>query len=133
MAIDEQHLRIRRSLEEKLGVEEASYLMDRPLGGWSALVTSNELDAKFDAKFAVLDERFRGIDERFRAIDERFRAIDVRFDLSDQRTDHAIAALRHELLAVMERGFRRQTWAMLGVLVPGFCAVFAAVLTVSGR
>ena len=47
MAIDEQYLRVRRSLEEKLGVEEASYLMDRPVGGWSSLVTDHALDLKF--------------------------------------------------------------------------------------
>jgi len=123
-------------LEEKLGVEEASYLMDRPLGGWSALVTSRELDAKFDVldeRFRARDERFRSIDQRFEGIDRRFEAMEQRFELSDHRTDHVVAALRHEILAVMERGFRRQTWALLGVLVPGFCAVFAAVLSVSGR
>ena len=45
MAIEEQRSRVRRSLEEKLGVEEASYLMDRPPGGWSELVTNRTLDA----------------------------------------------------------------------------------------
>ena len=40
--------------EEKLGVEEASYLMDRPAGGWSDLVTNHTLDLKFE----VLDARF---------------------------------------------------------------------------
>ena len=70
MAIDEQRLRVRRSLEEKLGVEEASYLMDRPIGGWSDLVTNHTLDLK-------------------------------------------IEALRHELIAEMERRFRIQTWSMI--------------------
>ena len=41
MAVEEQRLRVRQSLEEKLGVEEASYLMDRPIGGWSDLVTNH--------------------------------------------------------------------------------------------
>ena len=49
MAIDEQRLRIRRWLEEKLGMEEASYLMDRPTGGWSELVTNHTLDLKLAA------------------------------------------------------------------------------------
>ena len=40
MAVDEPRLRIRRSIEEKLGVEEAAYLIEgRPPGGWDALVT----------------------------------------------------------------------------------------------
>src|SRR4051794_1821993 len=49
VAVDEQYMRIRRSLERKLGVEEASYLMDRPAGGWSELVTNETLDLKFEA------------------------------------------------------------------------------------
>ena len=48
MVVDEQYMKIRRSLEEKLGVEEASYLMDRPPGGWSELVTNRTLDLKFE-------------------------------------------------------------------------------------
>lgn len=72
MAIDEQRLRVRRSLEEKLGMEEASYLMDRPVGGWSELVTNHTLDlklavleAKLDAMrfelLAEMDRRFTGL------------------------------------------------------------------------
>jgi len=86
VAIEEQRLRIRRSLEEKLGMEEASYLMDRPLGGWSEVVTNHTLDLKVDA-------------------------------------------LRHELIAEMERGFRRQTWSMMSVSIAGFTAILAALIT----
>jgi hypothetical protein len=46
MVVDEQYMKVRRSLERKLGVEEASYLMDRPAGGWSQLVTNETLDLK---------------------------------------------------------------------------------------
>ena len=84
MAIDEQRLRGRRSLEEKLGVEEASYLMDRPTGGWSELVTNHTLDLKF----AVVDERFRVLEAK-------------------------IDTLRYEILAKMDRKFRVQTWSMI--------------------
>jgi hypothetical protein len=87
VVIDEQWLRVRRSLEEKLGVEEASYLMDRPVGGWSALVTNHTLDLKFE----VLDERFRAIDQRFEA-------------------------LEHKLLGDIERHVRVQTWAVITAL-----------------
>ena len=55
MAIDEQRLRVRRSLEEKLGMEEASYLMDRPAGGWSELVTNHTLDLKLAVVEAKID------------------------------------------------------------------------------
>lgn len=106
MAIEEQRLRIRRTLEEKLGVEEASYLMDRPAGGWSDLVTNHTLDLKFSV-----------IDERFRAVDERFHALEAKID-----------TLRHELRAEMERGFRRQTWSLMSVSIAGFTAMFAALV-----
>jgi hypothetical protein len=50
MAVDEQRLRIRRSIEEKLGVEEAAYLIEgRPSGGWEARVTKEYLDLRLDA------------------------------------------------------------------------------------
>ena len=69
MAIDEQWMRVRRSLEEKLGVEEASFLMDRPPGGWSDLVTNHTLDLKF----AALDHRFDALESRMLAeIERRF-------------------------------------------------------------
>lgn len=124
MTIDEQGLRIRRSLEEKVGVEEASYLMDRPIGGWSELVTNQTLALHF----AVLDERFAVLDERFAVLDERFRSIDARFSAVDAQ----ITALRHELKGDMERGFRRQTWALMSVVVTGFTAVLAALVAQPG-
>jgi len=68
--VDEQYLKIRRSLEEKFGVEEASYSMDRPAGGWSELVTNHTLDLKFEA----LDHRFDAHESRLLAkMERRFR------------------------------------------------------------
>jgi len=69
MVVDEQYMKIRRSLEEKLGVEEASYLMDRPAGGWSELVTNHTLDLKFE----TLEHRFDALESRVLAeMDRRF-------------------------------------------------------------
>lgn len=76
MAIDEQRLRVRRSLEEKLGVEEASYLMDRPAGGWSELVTNHTLDLKL----AVVEARIDALEHKLLAeMDRRFAEFDRRF------------------------------------------------------
>ena len=111
MAIDEQRLRIRRSLEEKLGVEEASYLMDRPVGGWSELVTNHTLDLKFEV-----------LDARLEAIDAKFGAIDAKLD-----------TFRSELLAVMHEEFRNQTWKLLTALVATMTmliALFGVILAV---
>ncbi len=108
MAIDEQRLRVRRSLEEKLGVEEASYLMDRPAGGWSELVTNHTLDLKF----AVVDERFRAIDERFASLEHRM--------------DTSMAALRHELQGYMDKRFADLAWKVITAVIAGM-AVMAAI------
>jgi DnaJ-domain-containing protein 1 len=46
MVVDDVRTRLRRKLEDSFGAEEASYLMDRPLGGWNDLVTVGVLDAR---------------------------------------------------------------------------------------
>jgi hypothetical protein len=63
MAVDEVRQHVRRRLEELMGAEGASYLMDRPPGGWSDLVTN----ATLDAKLAALEQRLLAeIERRFR-------------------------------------------------------------------
>jgi hypothetical protein len=101
MAVEEQRLRIRQSPEEKLGVEEASYLMDRPPGGWSDLVTNQTLGLRFE----VFEQRFDAFEQRINALEER---MDARF-----------AAFRHEVLAEIERRFRMQTWALVSAVFAG--------------
>ena len=132
MAVDDQYLRIRRSLEEKLGVEEAFYLMDRPVGGWSELVTNQTLGLQV----AVLDEQFRKLDERFEAIDARFEAMDVKFDARFDAIDAKFDTLRSELTAELHKGLHDQTWKFLGALVAsmtGLLALIGAILAVALR
>jgi len=104
MAIEEIRVRLRRKLEEIVGSEEASYLMDRPPGGWSDLVTNQTLNAKFDA-----------VDARFEAIDARFEAFDAKLD-----------ALENRILATVDRRFRAQTWITTTTLFSGM--VLAGVI-----
>ena len=40
---------------------------------------------------------------------------------------------RYEMRAIIEQGFRRQTWALVGVLIPGFRALLAGVRAVANR
>lgn len=72
MAVEEQRFRIRRSIEEKLGVEEAAYLIEgRPPGGWDALVTKEYFDLKLEALEERMGRRMAdlssGVDRRLRA------------------------------------------------------------------
>jgi hypothetical protein len=110
VAVDEHYMKIRRSLERKLGVEEASYLMDRPAGGWSELVTNQTLDLKF----AVVDQQFEALRHELRS-----EIHDVRHELKSE-----IQALRVEL----HRTIRQQTWALMTALT-----VFAAIFGLLAR
>lgn len=56
MAVEEPLTRVRQVLEERLGMEAAAHLMDRPPGGWSNLVTTEVLDLRL----AVLSAELRG-------------------------------------------------------------------------
>lgn len=60
MAVDEVRIRLRRKLEEMLGVDEADLLMDRPPGGWSDLVTQASLDRTLDLRLAALQHELAG-------------------------------------------------------------------------
>ena len=112
MAIDDPgvRVRLRRKLKELVGVEEADLLMDRPPGGWSALVTNETLDLKLGALEARMNARFETIGARFERIESRF--------------DGKLDALRAEI----ERGFRMQTWRLLGAV-----AAFSGVLVAAVR
>lgn len=54
MAVDEMLTALRRDLERDYGMEATAYLMDRPRGGWDALVTNESLDLRFEALEARL-------------------------------------------------------------------------------
>jgi len=88
-------------------MDEAAYLTDRPVGGWAQLVTDRTLELHLSA----LGERLQRVEERL---------------------DARVEVLRHEVTAQIERGFRRQTWALLGVTISGFVAVLGALVALVG-
>jgi DNA-binding IclR family transcriptional regulator len=57
MAIDEVLTRLRRDLEATYGVDAATYLMDRPRGGWDSLVTKDELESELEKLELRLEKR----------------------------------------------------------------------------
>ena len=128
MAITEQSRhRLRTYLEETMGEEQASAMMDHLLPvGWTDLATSAEvaeLDGATKRQFAELDVATK---REFAAVrgemTHEFAA--VRGEMT-----HEFAAVRAEMAhmqhvmdvrldqmvtkAEMERGFRRQTWALI--------------------
>ena len=92
MSVDEVRMRLRRKLEELVGMSEADILLDRPPGGWSDLVTNHTLDLRFEAFEARMDAN---MDRRFAEVDRKLAALEIR----------------------MERGFRGLTMAMVGTMV----------------
>ena len=64
MSVDEVRMRLRRKLEELVGVSEADILLDRPPGGWGDLVTNHTLDLRFDASEARMDAKLAELEIR---------------------------------------------------------------------
>lgn len=63
MAVDDIREQVRSTLEGLMSAEEASYLMDRPPGGWSDLVTKDYLDARLEALEHKLRTEIAGVRE----------------------------------------------------------------------
>jgi len=105
MTTEEARVRLRTKLESAFGAEEASILMDRRPGGWSDVVTNQVLEARLDA---------------------------LRYELvahmSELRGD--LRAEMAELRATMERGFRSQTWRLLGAMFVAF-GLFATMVRIT--
>ncbi|MFO7592162.1 MAG: hypothetical protein R6X23_14935 [Acidimicrobiia bacterium] len=102
MTIDDVQVRLRTKLESAFGAEEASYLMDRPPGGWSDLVTNQVLEARLDALRS-----------------------DLVGEMSALRAD--VTGQMAELRAEMARGFQVQTWRLVGTMLVAF-GLFATLV-----
>ena len=79
----------------------ADILMDRPLGGWSDVVTNHTLDLRF----AAFEERFdRKVDALESRMELRFAGMDARF----AEVDHRFDRFEHQLLGQVDRRLRSQ-------------------------
>ena len=78
-------------------MEEATYLMDRPPGGWSDLVTKDYLDAKFES------------------YDHKLTAM-----------RHELKGEMSALSATVDKRLRAQTWITTGTLISGLLLAFTA-------
>ena len=130
MAITEDHrYRLFQHLVEVLGRENASTLMEHlPPTGWADVATKQDLEHLRDATKqdleqlrARLQHEFDQRDLRFERIDHRFNQVDARFDQIDARFD----SFRLEMKADMERAFRMQTFALVGLMFTMLSAFLA--------
>jgi hypothetical protein len=81
--------------------KRASWLMDRPPGGWTDLVTNQMLDLKLDALRA-----------------------DLRASLAENR--EALRTEMERLTSSVDRRLRNQTWITTTTLIGGLTLAFAA-------
>lgn len=109
MTIEDVRVRLRTKLESAFGAEEASLLMDRPPGGWTDLVTNQVLEGRLDAL-------------RYELVGQM---AELRGDLRAE-----MAELRGDLVATMERGFRAQTWRLVGMTFVAF-GMFATLVRIT--
>jgi hypothetical protein len=130
MAVDEPPTRIRQVLEERLGMETASYLMDRPPGGWSNLVTTEVLDLRLELNRSEMREEFALVRSEMR---EEFASVrtEMREEFASVRTEmrEEFALVRSEmkeLEIVLHKGLARFALQMSAVLVSGMAVMGAA-------
>ena len=141
MAVEEVHERVRRRLVELVGMEAADWILDRPPGGWSELVTKDWLhlelallEARFSGKLDALDEKFSG---KFDAWDEKFEG---RFDQWDAKFEGRSGVLDERFVSItkaltsldarvgsIEKAVRGQTWTLVGAMT-GLFTVLAVVI-----
>ena len=148
---EDVRLRLRRKMEEMVGVDEADLLLDRPPGGWGELVTKDwlhlelsvieskiaALDVKFAAKFDAVEVRFDAVDGRFDALESKFDAkfdgleskFDAKFDGLESKVDAKFDGLESKVDAKIASELNKQPWRLMTAMLSGMAiltAVFGA-------
>ena len=103
---EDDRYRLHQHLEEVLGRDDANTLMEHlPPTGWANVATKDDVEHLRVSTTHHLDQL------RAQMVHE-FELRDVRFDQINQRFD----SFRLEMKADMERAFRMQTFAIVGLM-----------------
>ena len=103
---EDDRYRLHQHLEEVLGRDDANTLMEHlPPTGWANVATKDDVEHLRVSTTHHLDQL------RAQMVHE-FELRDVRFDQIDQRFD----SFRLEMKADLERAFRMQTFAIVGLM-----------------
>ena len=129
MSIDDVTTHLRGQLQEAFGVDGATYLMDRPPGGWSDLVTNVTLRLELRALSAELRAEIGSVRSELGAEIGSVRS-ELGAEIGSVRSE--IAALGFELRAEMHQGFRDQTWRLMTAMLSSM-AVLVAVMVAAIR
>ena len=130
---EDDRYRLHQHLEEELGRDDANTLMEHlPPTGWANVATKDDVEHlrvstthHLDQLRAQVVHEFELRDVRFERIDLRFQQVDARFDQMDQRMDERFDSFRLEMKADMERAFRMQTFALVGLMFTMLSAFLA--------
>jgi len=99
------------ALERACGPRPAEILMEHlPPAGWRDLATKSDVESASLLLRTDMEVEFADVRTEFADV----RA-EMRTEFADVRAE--MAALRTEMVAGMEKGFRSQTWKMIGTIV----------------
>jgi hypothetical protein len=112
---EESRHRLHQKLDETIGTEDATTLMEHlPPVGWADVATKADLASlrnDMDHRFAIVDERFNSVDLQIGEVHKQIVRIDTRCEAADRRH----ASLERRIDAHMDRMIRH-TWWVIGVL-----------------
>ena len=116
---EDDRYRLHQHLEEVLGRDDANTLMEHlPPTGWANVATKDDVEHLRVSMTHHLDQL------RAQLLHE-FELRDVRFERMEQRMDERFDSFRLEMKADMERAFRMQTFAIVGLMFTMLSAFLA--------
>ena len=120
------------AVEQMCGPRPAEILMEHlPPAGWSDLATRNDVESASLLLRTDMEIGFEKVRAEFSAVRAEMRTefaavrAEMRTEFSNIRTE--IAAMRAELVAYIEKGFRSQTWKLVGALIASQSATIGAL------
>ena len=103
------------AFERACGPRPAEILMEHlPPAGWRDLATKSDVESASLLLRTDMEVEFADVRTEMRTEFANVRA-EMKAEFANVRTE--IADLRTELVAGMEKGFRSQTWKMIGAIV----------------
>ena len=131
------------AVEQMCGPRPAEILMEHlPPAGWRDLATRNDVESASLLLRTDMEIEFEKVRAEFADVRAEMRAefADVRAEMrtefsnirTEMRTEFSniraeMAAMRAELITYIEKGFRSQTWKLVGALIASQSATIGAL------
>ena len=120
------------AVEQMCGPRPAEILMEHlPPAGWSDLATRKDVESASLLLRTDMEIGFEKVRAEFSAVRAEMRTefADIRAEMRNEFSNirAAMAAMRAELVAYIEKGFRSQTWKLVGALIASQSATIGAL------